>query len=347
MNRPRALIVAFAVGFCLSLAPGLPAQDEPAAAGPAPRSDLEKRAQEAFDEAEKLFRQDKMEAGAAVLLKAADELGPSPTADYMRFGAINALAFGFVTQDKGQDRLQGLADEFLAKSSAELREQAHLGAASVFILCANYTRATEILDAYLKHYPAPTEEELAKFKQELEKAGMGEEARRQTEHPRLTGRTAAERMLKSIGLVGKEAPHFELETLDGQKVSPRDFRGRVLLLDFWATWCAPCRKELPNLKKDYEQYHGQGLEILSMSLDRDKEKLTAFLQAEGIAWKQVYVDQKVEQLAELYVFDGIPATFVVDRQGIVRARDLRGSRLTSTIDRLIREGRGEQPGGAP
>jgi len=344
MNRARSLIVVLAVGFFVSLAPVSCAQDEPAER--AGKGDVEKRAQETLDTAAKLFQEGKMDEGAALLIKAADELGRSPVADHLRFAAISALAFTFVTEDKDPDRLQALADEFLAKASPELREQAHLGAASVHILCANYARAREILTAYLKDYPAPTDEELAKFKEELQKAGKSEEESQQTQHPRVTGRTAAERMFQSIELVGKQAPHFELETLDGQKVSPAAFKGRVLLVDFWATWCGPCLKELPGLKKHYEQYHGQGFEILGLSLDRDKAKLAAFIQAEGIAWKQVYLEQKVEELAELYVFDGIPATFLIDQQGIVRARDLRGSRLATAIGRLVQEGQGERTGGA-
>jgi len=341
MARARLLLLALVVGLALSVAGrSLLAEDDVAIEDevPAAPADPAVRMRQAAQEAQKLFEDGKLEEGAALLIEAADEIGRSPEADSLRFGAIQALAFTFVTEGKNQDELQALADALLEQTSNELEEQTRLGAASVHILCANYGRAQEILNAYLEAFPPPSREELEAFEEEVVEQGG---AAAETEHPRTLARAQAKQMLESIAFIGKEAPHFELKTLDGRAVSPRDFKGKVLLLDFWATWCGPCRQELPGLKETYEAYHAKGLEVLGLSLDRDEDKLAAFLEAEGITWPQVYLGEQIGELAELYKFEGIPATFLVDRRGIVRWRDLRGERLAAEIERLIEES--EQP----
>ena len=139
--------------------------------------------------------------------------------------------------------------------------------------------------------------------------------------------------------VGKPAPAFEATTISGDKVSLYgSFKGRIVLLDFWASWCPPCIGELPNVMAAYEKYHGSGLEILGISLD-EKEKLPAFLKEKKIPWPQV-CDGRVwkDDLAQLYSVTGIPASFLIDGDtGIVLAIGLRGDTLFPGIAKALAE----------
>lgn len=115
-------------------------------------------------------------------------------------------------------------------------------------------------------------------------------------------------------------------------------------MDFWATSCPPCIAELPHLKALYEKHKDEGFEMLGLSLDTDEDKLAAFVAAEGMSWKQVYLGEGLLQFANLYKFDGvIPSVFLLDRQGLVRLRDVRGPRLEAEVVRLLKEGNATEP----
>jgi len=321
--KDRALlfaVVALAVALPLSVAlceepPAAADQQQPAEAQPSPQD----VALEAMQRAQQLLDDGELKEAANVLCEAADKLQPSLQADQMRSAALRILAYLFVTEGESGDELEAQAERLLENASDKMQEQARLSAASIFIMSGKYGRAKEILNGLLENFPAPGEEELAEFRKRAEEAGRPDAV-----HPRLAVRQAAEQMLGSIEMIGKQAPHFEAKTLGGKTVSPGEFKGKVLLLDFWATWCAPCRRELPALKKTYQTYHEKGLEILGLSLDRDSDKLAAFLEAEKIPWPQVHLGDRTEELAKLYRFDAIPATFLIDRKGVLRMRDVRG-----------------------
>jgi thiol-disulfide isomerase/thioredoxin len=130
-------------------------------------------------------------------------------------------------------------------------------------------------------------------------------------------------------------------TLSGETFSIQQWRGKVVLVDFWATWCPPCRAEMPNLKGVYARHHADGLEIVGVSLDSDREKLEAYVQASEIPWPQVFFDDAgtpgwINPLARKYRIQAIPATFLLDREGKVVAYDLHGSDLTAAIVKLMK-----------
>lgn len=137
---------------------------------------------------------------------------------------------------------------------------------------------------------------------------------------------------------GKAAPAFEATTITGQKISfPASYKGKLVLLDFWATWCGPCIGELPNLIKAYETHHAKGLEVLGISLDSEKtkDKLPESLKTKNMTWPQVCDGKGWDaDISRLYGVRAIPAAFLVDgTTGIVLAtQGLRGEQLTKTIE---------------
>ncbi len=136
--------------------------------------------------------------------------------------------------------------------------------------------------------------------------------------------------------VGSVFPDLDEIDLSGDPLSISRFRGKVLLVDFWATWCGPCVREMPNVIAVYKQYHDQGFEIVGISLDQDKQALLAFLQANDIRWPQ-YFDGKGwnSELARKYGVESIPSTYLLDAEGRILAKNLRGSQLQEEVSTAL------------
>lgn len=136
--------------------------------------------------------------------------------------------------------------------------------------------------------------------------------------------------------------------LDGRTWTTEDLEGRVVLLDFWATWCAPCLAELPNLRTIDRRFGARGLVLIGVALDTmDRRRLRAFLSRHDMRWPQVHVPRGVESdIAERFSVGAVPATLVFDREGRLVARDLRGRALELTIETLLgqEDGAGESSG---
>ena len=145
--------------------------------------------------------------------------------------------------------------------------------------------------------------------------------------------------VKLLGVfAGGDAPEFEATTLDDARLKLSDFRGKVVLIDFWATWCAPCVAELPNVKKAHERFGADGFVVVSISFDKDAATAKKFAAKRGMSWPQVWVKGADKSpLAKLYNVVGIPATFLVGPDGKVVAKDLRGDKLISAVEREVRK----------
>ncbi len=117
---------------------------------------------------------------------------------------------------------------------------------------------------------------------------------------------------------GHTFPPLEFTSLSGGQVNLASLRGKVVLIDFWATWCGPCRRVMPDLVETYKQYHDRGFEIIGISLDKDKSQLEKYMQETGITWQQYY-DGLVwdNKIAGRFGVRGIPHIVLVDKNGAV------------------------------
>ncbi len=137
-------------------------------------------------------------------------------------------------------------------------------------------------------------------------------------------------------IVGAESPDFAMNDLDGNEVKLSDFKGKVVLIDFWASWCGPCRKENPHVVKLYEKYKEDGFEILGVSLDNSKAKWEQAIAKDQLTWPQVS-DLKgwKNEVAQMYSVKSIPHTVLLDNEGKILAHKLRGPALDNALKEIF------------
>ena len=155
------------------------------------------------------------------------------------------------------------------------------------------------------------------------------------------GKAFAQRIeaAKTIG-IGKKAPGFTQNDPDGNPVSLSDYLGKYVLLDFWASWCGPCRQENPNLVKAYAAYKDKGFEILGVSLDNKdgKEAWVKAIEKDGLTWTQVSdLNSWNNEVARSYGVRAVPQSYLIDPQGVIVAQNLRGEALEETLAEIFGE----------
>ncbi len=144
-----------------------------------------------------------------------------------------------------------------------------------------------------------------------------------------------ENRLRKLDLVGVEASELNLTDLSGQPASIAALKGKVLLIDFWATNCPPCLAEFPKLKQLYADKHEEGFEVLGISLDDSRDTVEAFQARAQLPWRLVCEAEQVRQAREKYRVRTIPSLFLVGRDGRIAQVDLKGNDLRKAVERCL------------
>ena len=140
-------------------------------------------------------------------------------------------------------------------------------------------------------------------------------------------------------LIGNLAPSFTLQDLNGQQVSLSDFKGKVVLLDFWATWCGPCVRAMPHLEALHKSYKDEGLVVIGINCETDHSDVKAFAKDRISYTTLLDADKQFNE----YAIEGIPTLFYVDREGKIRYRDVgfgpgREKQIEQRVKELLKEG---------
>jgi len=141
------------------------------------------------------------------------------------------------------------------------------------------------------------------------------------------------------------APTIKGTVLGGEKFDWNQYRGKVVLIDFWATWCPHCVEELPDVKQVYDKYHDQGFDVVGISLDDDKQKLTDFLTQKKLPWVTLFDDDPAKQgwdgaaMTKPFAIEALPTMLLIDRAGKIVSISARGEELPQQVEKLLAEKR--------
>ena len=202
------------------------------------------------------------------------------------------------------------------------------------------------MNRFLKRYPKDPDVAFAKFflgSALLEKGDMkgakGALTALLKDHPNFRGKAQAAGLLKKIELREKPAPDFTTKDLEGNEVKLSSLRGKIVLLDFYAGWCDPCRVEMPNLKRLYAKYKDRGLVIVGISLDRSLDAAKKYVKDTGITWTATWQAPGgwKNPIVGLYGVNGIPAMFILGKDGKIMKTDVRGEALVRALAEIFPE----------
>jgi len=221
-----------------------------------------------------------------------------------------------------------LRDEALARHKHELFEQAHKEMTEALAAAPNFPHAAFADGVVLAHLNQDAAAK-AQFTRFLEAAKPDDPTRRRAQffvqHPEM----ARARM----------APAFAVTTLDGQHIALDDLRGKVVLIDFWATWCGPCREALPHIRDIAKKFEGQPLVILSVSLDTDEKKWREFVVRNHMSWLNCREGGFDGSVTRLFDVHAIPHTFTIDADGVLQDEHVGDSAIEGKLKKQLARAR--------
>ena len=247
---------------------------------------------------------------------------------YDQFMAINATA---------QQEAMKLQQEYQAANGDQAKMQAVQEAYAKLMTDAQ-AKETELIkanpDSYVSTFVIVSGMGQMEYEQLKERYNLlGEKAKASAQGKAIAAQIAK---LESTA-IGQIAPNFTITTPEGESISLYDIKGKVKLIDFWASWCGPCRGENPHVVEIYKEYHPKGLEIFGVSLDNNKEAWVKAIADDGLVWKHGS-DLKGWQSApaQLYSVSGIPHTVLLDENNKIIAKNLRDDELKQKIAELLK-----------
>lgn len=257
-------------------------------------------------------------------------------------GELNKILKAFNDSIPSMDRAQALQQEFMeARQAGDQQKMQALAAEYQSIMMAqqeyyhNFVRENNDneVGAFLALNMARSleldelEELVTSFEENIPGHPYVEELKEMLEP--MKQQKAAEEAIQ----IGKVAPDFTLTDKDGNEVSLKDFNGKYVLLDFWASWCRPCRDEMPNVAKAYEKFGGEEFEVVGVSLDKTKEPWLKAVEEDNITWVQLHDPEG--EVADIYGVQAIPFTLLLDKDGVIIEKNLRGDALQEKLDEIF------------
>lgn len=293
--------------------------------------------------------------GAAAILTAHDKAVMRDLEQYLRKNpkaedrdeAYSAIFDRAIDHDWFAE-VEPLAKQYLADHpEGAARPMARIVATMARARAGKFGEALAVYKDLMKGLDRPDQEEFAvNFADNLAGAAItaGESTVAREVYETLLGRFPDRPELKEkVGLdlarlerIGKAAPKLLAADVFGKDIKPADLKGKYVLVDFWATWCAPCLNELPNLQAAYAKNHLKGFEVVAVSLDDKAEDVTAFVKDHKLPWRVLHNATAGKDLVEAFGVANIPASFLIDPEGKIIRLDLKGPALGQALEGLLK-----------
>ena len=334
----RSLLAGLAATYLFT---GMPALAQEAGDGP-----TSEKAQKSYQEALKLLRERKEEwaleafkkadkhddghcrACQKQMIKYGVQYGDWKAAELASEELLNEAKDNKETALGHYQYAQVLIAEASNKHKEELFSQAHDHAAKAVAAYSNFPEAV-LLDGKALANLKQDDAAKAQFERFLKMRSPGSPDYRRVQ-----------RFIDQPGLArARMAPPFAVTTVEGERVSMDDLQGKVVLLDFWATWCVPCREALPHMKQVAKKFQGEPLAILSISLDANEEKWKEFITKNEMTWRQYRDGGFTGPIARMFSVRAIPATFTIDADGVLQDEHIGDASIEGKLKKLVARAR--------